>query len=199
MSPRPRKASDAEIFDALVRVMMRVGPSHLTLSAIAEEAGITAGALVQRFGSKRELMLAHARHAATTGDIGLSAPRSKPTAPLEALRDSIETYAMLAASPESALRNLAYLHRDLADDALHPHLQRMSRTARMHYARLIAEARKLGQLRPDTDVQSLARLVEVTLIGSFVSWAVYREGTARAWLRRDLRAALRPYVVDEQT
>ena len=42
---------------ATQRVMMRVGPRELTLAEIGAEAGVTAGALVQRFGSKRGLML----------------------------------------------------------------------------------------------------------------------------------------------
>ena len=41
------------MFAAMGRVMRRVGPAELTLGAIAAEAGVTAGALVQRFGSKR--------------------------------------------------------------------------------------------------------------------------------------------------
>lgn len=39
------------MFAALVRVMLRCGRAELTLRAIAAEAGVTAGALVQRFGS----------------------------------------------------------------------------------------------------------------------------------------------------
>ena len=64
MTPRRRKAEDADVFAAMSRLMQRVGPDELTLVAIAAEAGITAGALVQRFGSRRELMLAHWRQAA---------------------------------------------------------------------------------------------------------------------------------------
>src|SRR5262245_40342063 len=127
MSPRRRKAEDADVFAAMVRVMMRVGPAQLTLGAIAAEAGITAGALVQRFGSKRELILAHARHASATGDIGFGAGDAHTRSPLGAIRSSIDTYAKLAASPRAALRNLAYLQHDLADAALHRNLLRLSR------------------------------------------------------------------------
>ncbi len=58
MTPRPRKASDEEIFAAAHRIMSRLGPAQWTLADIAAEAGLTAGALVQRFGSKRGLLLA---------------------------------------------------------------------------------------------------------------------------------------------
>jgi len=51
MSPRPRKASDDQVYAAAYRAMNRLGPGELTLAHIAEEAGVTASALVQRFGN----------------------------------------------------------------------------------------------------------------------------------------------------
>src|SRR5215471_16547195 len=115
MSPRRRKAEDADVFAALVRVMHHRGPAELTLREIAAEAGVTAGALVQRFGSKRAMLLAHARYAAATGDTGVARPGPRTSSPLDALRAVTALYAPLAASPRAALRNLAYLHNDLAD------------------------------------------------------------------------------------
>ncbi len=192
MSPRRRKAEDADVFAAMVRVMMRVGPAELTLGTIAAEAGLTAAALVHRFGSKRDLMLAHARHAAATHDIGFGPPDTRTRAPLRAIRSSIEPYARLAASPRAALRNLAYLQHDLADPALRRNLLRLSRAARAHYEQLVADAVAAGELRADTDVRKLARHIEVTLGGSFLAWTLYREGSAAAWLRQDLEATLGP-------
>src|SRR5436190_16573835 len=110
MSPRRRKAEDTDVFAALVRFMHRRGPAALTLREIAAEAGVTAGALVQRFGSKRAMLMAHARHAAATGDVGLTVPGPRTSSPLEALRAVTAVHAQLASSPRAALRNLAYLH-----------------------------------------------------------------------------------------
>lgn len=183
------------MFAALVRVMHRRGPAELTLREIAAEAGVTAGALVQRFGSKRALLLAHARYAAATGDVGVPVPRPRTSSPMEALRAVTAVYAQLASSPRAALRNLAYLHNDLTDPVLHRHLLRMSRAARVYYENLIADAVAAGELRTDTSVQALARSIEVTLAGSFQNWTLYREGAAADWLREDLDATLRPYLV----
>jgi AcrR family transcriptional regulator len=58
MCARPRKVSDEEVFAAAHRIMSRLGPAQWTLTDIAVEAGLTAGALVQRFGSKRRLLIA---------------------------------------------------------------------------------------------------------------------------------------------
>jgi AcrR family transcriptional regulator len=194
MSPQPRKAEDVDVFAALVRVMKRRGPAELTLRAIAAEAGVSAGRLVQRFGSKRALLLAHARFAAATGDVGVTAPRPRTSSPLEALRSITAAYAQLANSPRAAVRNLAYLHNDLADPALRRHLLRLSRAARLWYEQRLGDAVAAGELRATTDVQALARLIEVTLRGSFLSWTLYREGSAATWLREDLDATLRPYL-----
>jgi AcrR family transcriptional regulator len=194
MSPRRRKAEDADVFAALVRVMHRRGPAELTLREIAAEAGVTAGALVQRFGSKRAMLLAHARHAAATGDVGVPVHRPRTAGPLQTLRSVTAVHAQLAGSPRAALRNLAYLHNDLADPVLRRHLLRMSRAARAHYERLVADAVDAGELLADTNVQALARSIEITLNGSFLAWALYREGSAAEWLREDLDATLRPYL-----
>ena len=183
------------MFAALVRVMHRRGPAELTLREIAAEAGVTAGALVQRFGSKRAMLLAHARHAAATGDVGVAVPQPPGLSPLEALRSVTAVHAQLASSPRAALRNLAYLHSDLVDPVLHRHLLRMSRAARVHYEKLVFDAVTAGALRADTNVQALSRSIEVTLGGSFLNWTLYREGFAADWLREDLEATLRPYLV----
>lgn len=195
MSPRRRKAEDIDVFAALVRVMLRRGPAELTLREVAAEAGVTAGALVQRFGSKRAMLLAHARHVATTGDAGLAAPQ-RMSSPLDRLRSVTAMYAALADSPRAAVRNLAYLLNDLGDPALRRHLLRTSRTARVWYEQLLTEAIAAGELRGVTHVQPLGRLIEATLRGSFLGWTLYREGTAADWLRADLDAMLRPYLAN---
>lgn len=194
MSPRRRKVEDVDVFAALVRVMKRRGPADLTLRAIAAEAGLTAGALVQRFGSKRALLLAHARYAAATGDVGLTVPEPRTKSPLEELRSFAAVHAQLADSPRAALRNLAYLQNDLADPALRRHLLRLARAARAEIQQLLVDAVAKGELQADTEVETLARSIEITLRGSFVSWTLYREGAAASWLLEDLDATLRPHL-----
>jgi len=190
LSPRPRKASDEEVFAAALRVMSRVGPAELTLQEIAREAGVTAGALVQRFGSKRELLrLLSSKSAEGTGDM-LQALRSKSRSALGTLRAWARCYAGLAPSPEALARNLAYLELDLTDPALHASLQAQAKVTRAGFEALIREAVTRGELPAGTDVKTLARAVEVTLGGSLMAWAVHREGSAERWLLHDLDALL---------
>src|SRR5918992_5126590 len=58
MSPRPRTIDDGDILQAAAMTISRVGPSNFTLADVASAVGLSPATLVQRFGSKRGLMLA---------------------------------------------------------------------------------------------------------------------------------------------
>src|SRR5689334_25365224 len=103
--------------------MTRAGPGELTLADIAAEAGVTAGALVQRFGSKRGLLLALAEGAAAGTAEFLDAFGRGHASPLGAVREYARCLAHLAESPAALARNLAYLQIDLADAEFRVHLR----------------------------------------------------------------------------
>jgi AcrR family transcriptional regulator len=194
MSPRPRKVSDDDVFMAAMRVMQRVGPADLTLAAIAKEAGVTAGALVQRFGSKRDLLVTMTRGLAQSTQDQLAAMRRQHGSALDTLRAYAACLADLAPSPEGLARNLAYLQLDLTDPELHAHLLAQSRITHAGFRKLVAEAVDVGDLRADTDPKKLARVLETMFSGALMTWAVYREGHAAAWIQRDLELVLEPFL-----
>lgn len=194
MSPRPRKVSDDEVFLATQRAMSRLGPGELTLAEIASEAGLTAGALVQRFGSKRDLMLAlSARFSGGTGEM-FAELRKGTRSPLARLRAYGDCLAGLATSPLALARNLSYLQIDLTDPDLRKHLVAQARASRLELQSLIKEAVAAGELVREVNPTRLARTVEAILSGSMMSWAYYEEGTATQWMRDDLDAVLKPYL-----
>lgn len=194
MSPRPRKASDDEVFQATHRAMSRLGPGELTLAEIAKEAGLTAGALVQRFGSKRDLLLAlSSRFSGGTKEM-FDQLRRAHRSPLAALRAYGDCISHLAASPAALARNLSYLQIDLTDPDFRKHLVAQARASRVELQLLIEEAIAARELVPATRAKTLARTVEAVLGGSMMSWAYYQEGTAGKWMREDLDAVLAPYT-----
>jgi AcrR family transcriptional regulator len=195
MSPRPRKVSDDEVFAAVYRAMTRLGPGELTLAEIAAEAGLTAGALVQRFGSKRELLLQLSAGAADANAAFIRDLRSKHRSAVAVLRAYAECLADLAASPAALARNLAYLQIDLTDDDFRKHLLTQAKASRAAIVELLADAINAGELSRDADPRSLARGVETALSGSLLTWAIYRDGGAAPWLRHDVDAVLLPYMV----
>lgn len=194
MSPRPRKVSDDEVFAAAYRAMTRLGPGEITLAEIAAEAGVTAGALVQRFGSKRELLLQLSAGAADTNAQFIRGLRKKQRSPIAVLRAYAECLAGLAASPAALARSLAYLQIDLTDADFRKHLLAQARATRVALREVIDDAAAEGELASDVDADALARVIETALSGSLITWAVYRDGDAAPWLRADVDAVLAPYL-----
>ena len=194
MSPRPRKVTDEELFTATYAVMNRVGPRGLTLAAIAAEAGVTAAVLVQRFGSRRDLLLALSRkHADASGAIIDDLAKQHPS-PLAALRAYVACMAGMTATPAALARNLAYLQIDLTDPEFRPHVMRQAQATRRGLRRLVEAARAAGELDPRVASAQLARTIEAVISGSLLTWAFYQKGSAERWVRTDLDAVLAPYL-----
>jgi AcrR family transcriptional regulator len=194
VSPRPRKVSDEEVFAAAHRATNRLAPSELTLAEIAAEAGVTAGALAQRFGSKRELLLALARAAASsTGDF-IAQLKAAHRSPIAAVRAYAECMAQLAQSPGALARNLAYLQIDLADPDFREQLAVQAKATRAGLTDLLTAAVAAGELKRGTDIVALARTVEAIVSGSLMTWAFYSEGPVERWIRDDVNAVLAPYL-----
>ena len=195
MTPgRPQKVTDEDIFAAAQRAMTRRGPHELTLADIAGEAGVTPGRLVQRFGSKRALVIALSERFAGSAGPVFAGLRTAHRSPLAALRAYAACMADLAPTPEALLRNLAYLQGDLGDEVLRGHLVVNARASRREIELLLDAAVTEGELRRDVKVRSLARTVETVIGGSLMTWATYREGKAADWVARDLEAVLAPWL-----
>lgn len=194
MSPRPQKVTDADIFMAVHRAMSRLAPSELTLAAIADEAGITAGLLVQRFGSKRDLLLALSEQFSGGAAEMFSELRKGHRSPLATLRAYSDCFAHMAATPAAFARSFAYLQIDLTDPDFRKHLVKHAKASRAEIEKLIREAIQAGELVPSTNARQLARTIEAVVGGSMLSWAYYQEGTAAKWMRHDLDAVLKPYL-----
>src|SRR6185437_9900608 len=193
MSPRPRKVTDQQLFAAAHALMSKVGPRELTLAAIAKEAGVTAAVLVQRFGSKRSLLLALFEEAANGASEFMAALAKQHASPLAALLAYADCMAGMAASPAALARNLAYLQIDLTDPDFRRHLVKQAGATRAALRRLVQAAVEAGELARNVQPSQLARTIEATLSGSMLTWAFYQRGTAAKWIRADLNAVLAPY------
>ncbi len=193
MSPRPRETSDAEILAALARVMQRRSPVELTLADVAKEADVVPATIIQRFGTKRELLLANCK--AWTADVSgqFAAARAKYGSPLKTLIELFVEFSGFAATPESMANFLAYLQIDLSDREFRAVLLQQFMTMREETKALLDDAIATRELKA-CDSGELARLVQQVNSGAMLDWAVYRKGPLGAWIRRALEALLAPYL-----
>jgi AcrR family transcriptional regulator len=192
MSPRPRTKDDAAILDAAGRIISRLGPGKFTLADVAREVGLSAATLVQRFGSKRGLLLALAAAARDSVEACFAAVRSANPSPLKALVAAATEMTKYVQSPEEMANHLAFLQTDLSDPDFYSVMLENSIRIEAGYRRLLDEAVAAGELKP-CNTGRLARAVGAMSGGSLIGWAVYRQGTAQTWVRADLNTLLDPY------
>ena len=198
MSPRPRKASDDEIYAAAHRAMLRLTPAQLTLAEIAREAGVTAGALVQRFGSKRDLMLRLMEQFGEATPSMFDELRARHPSPLAALRAYAKGMAHMGATPAALAHHLSYLQLDFTDPDFHQHARQQAVSTQAALESIVSDARAAGELLPVADAPTLARLVQAVVAGALLSWGFLREGSAVAWVAREVDALLSPWVPHAQ-
>jgi AcrR family transcriptional regulator len=198
MSPRPRQTSDEAILAATMRVMQRRSPVDLTLADVAREAGVVPATLIQRFGTKRDLLLAACRSAPGSVQAQFGAARAKHGSPLKALIELYAECSGFAATPEAVANGLAYLQIDLTDPEFHAITLAQFTALRDETRKLLDDAVAAGELRP-CDTADLARLIQQVNDGAMLSWAVYRKGSLTAWMRRSLKSLLTPYQIGRET
>lgn len=191
MSPRPRTVSDAAILAATHRVIGRVGPNRLTLADVATEVGLAPATLVQRFGSRRELLLALVQSGSETVEQCFARMRGDHDSPLAALVEAATVLSRVMRTPAEIANGLAFLQMDVTD----PDFQRLAQAHARHtlegYRRLLEEAVAAKELRR-CDTARLARAVSAMAGGSLINWGMLQRGKVERWVREDLETLLAP-------
>jgi AcrR family transcriptional regulator len=189
--PRPRTISDEDVLDAVLALAHRVGPARVTFAAAAAEVGLSAATLVQRFGTKRDLLLAADKRGI---DLWVGAlDRSTAASPLARIVEGLVLAADPVATPEQMANSLAMLQLDLADPDFHAETLRGAQAVRARIMRDLGAALEAGELRQGSDITTLAKLVETTYHGALIGWAIHRESTLADWMREQIEAALAPH------
>ena len=165
---------------------------RLRLADVAAEVGIAPATLVQRFGSKRKLLLALAAHAASTVGEQFGTIRAANPSPLAAIRSLADCMACFADTPEALSNGLAFLQMDLSDPDFYRHALVNARAIHREIASLLDEAAEAGELLR-CDSARLARAIQSLLNGAMLNWAIHREGTVQQWMRDDLDTLLKPF------
>ena len=175
--PRPKLLSDDEVLRAAARVVSRSGPSRLTLAAVAAEAGLSPATLVQRFGSKRGLLLAVSAAAAGGVEGAFAVAGERHGDPHDAVVAALVGLTEGLRTPEALANSVAFLALDLQDPDFLALAQRHAAARRAEIAALLGD-------------DALARAVDVAYNGSLITWAVDRDGNLPARLEADLRVVL---------
>jgi AcrR family transcriptional regulator len=195
---RPRGTEDAAILRAAAEVIGRTGPARFTLSAVATEVGLVPATLVQRFGSKRGLLLALARQSAADADAGAGAVQARQAreqhgSALAALTALAVGRLAPMTTPERFANHLAFLCLDLTDPELYEPALAVHQAHGRAITALVEEAIAAGELRAGTPAGPLTRSIQTVIAGAGLTWALDREGTLPDRVAAGIGAVLAAY------
>jgi AcrR family transcriptional regulator len=194
---RPRLIDDDAILDATCVVLAELGPVKLTLAAVGARVGLAAPTLIQRFGSKRGLLLASAARSPRMVILAAEQAEARNTSPMAALRDFALSSVAHIERREQLGNGLGFVQLDVADPEFRAHALAHSAAIVDTTARLFRAAQAAGELHASTDVDALARLTLVCFNGALQVWAVNGWGTLTDFLRAQLDLLLAPYLIEE--
>jgi AcrR family transcriptional regulator len=169
--PRPRTVDDEQILAAAALAVGEIGPARLTLADVGSRIGLSPATLLQRFGSKRGLLLAVA---ATGVDVMPSRIRGALAEEkvLGALVDALVEFTTSVEDPAHFANHLSFLLMDLAD----PDFRAIGRRHVEGVVRAIEDVLTIavarGELESQVDVPSLARLVHAIYNGALLAWGM---------------------------
>jgi AcrR family transcriptional regulator len=191
-----RETRRQQILDAALRCFSRDGFHATTTADIVRESGVSQGTLYLYFATKDDIVVALAddRH---QSEAFLNALAQSEPDPMEGLLLLVELYGKGLTEPKradmrrvgiqgwgEALRN-PRIHASVVDQGLSP--------VRQAIADLVRRGQASGQIRADTDADSLARILIATCHGLVlqVSWGESLNLSAVGALLRDMiRGAL---------
>jgi AcrR family transcriptional regulator len=193
MAGRPRTIPDSAILDAAERAIAAHGPTAVTLADVSAESGLAPATLIQRFQTKRGLLLALAERAPATVHAVFDQSRRKHVeAPSEALLAALAALVPAVATPEQLANLLAFSSLELDDPAFRTAAVARISAVQEETQSLLREATAAGELMRH-DSHRLAQAVSTTYAGSLLGWCISGTGELVEWIRRDLDTLLIPY------
>ncbi len=173
--PRKRMITDEALLDAALAVVRHVGPEGMTLAAVAERAGLAPPTIIQRYGTKAELLRAALLRAwdrlddDTTAAIDAAGPGAKGVVDL-----------LVRLSGQYEAHDFADQLRILREDLRDPVLTKRGQ------AWLTRLAAAIEERLPGVP----GELVLAQWQGTLTIWSFTRQARVRTMVRRTLRQLL---------
>lgn len=148
--------------------------------------GLAPATLIQRFGSKQQLITLAAKQAYVK-QVETLAELKKKHLPWDK-----ELIHLLSSMPEGfgsrqdIANSLGVLKMDMVDPELHPIARDLFESLRQRFQELLMEGRRLKQL-PDIDVNAVTWELDALRHGLVIQWTLSGKGTLEKWLKKSFQ------------
>jgi AcrR family transcriptional regulator len=174
--PRKRTVSDATVLDGVLAVMQRLGPDGVTFQAVAQETGLAAPTLVQRFRPKPAMIRAALLRAWDALDAATEkADEAAPLTPAGAVSFLV---ALTGDGRQAFEEGLPILREDYRDPVL--------RRRGARWGRRLAEALDRRLATRGAQRRGLGGLMAAQWQGAVIWWGFSRNGPLKSAVAKSL-------------
>ena len=171
-------------------VISEKGPETFTLADVGKVVGLAPATLMQRFGSKRALLIQAAKHVPAKLKEDLEKLKAKGLSWDEELMMLLEETPEGFGTRQDFANSLGLLKLDMVDSELHPIARELMERLRTRIKELLERAKAEGQLSTKTDANALAWELDALRHGLVIQWTLSGEGSLREWLQQGLNSYL---------
>jgi|GEM_PF-1822697 AcrR family transcriptional regulator len=185
--PRKKKIDDSVILQLILEVIIEVGAASFSLSDLSRKTGLSPATLLQRFGSKKNIL--HKAIALANDNLNRELTNRKQT-DKSYVQTIIDIYLELAGNfitPSDIANGLDVLKYDINDKNLNALTRKYFKIRRNKIASLLILATEHNELPQDTDITSMVYNLEALWQGSVMLWALIGKGTLQRWLTARFR------------
>ncbi len=179
-----KNIDDHSVLEKAMLVISEQGPEKFTLSDIGKAVGLAPATLLQRFGSKQQLLILAAKQANIKLRSDLDELRKKK------LTWNQELIHLLSAVPEGfgsrqdIANSLGVLKLDMTDPNLHPVARHLFESLRQRIQELLQEGQSSNQLETSVDINTITWELDALRHGLVIQWTLSGKGTLKKWLEK---------------
>lgn len=167
------------------------GAENFTLADIGRWVGLAPATLLQRFGSKQQLLVQAAKqaHIQLKQDLEILKNRNLPW--------DEELLELLSGMPEGfgsrheIANSLGILKLDMIDPELHPIARTLFNSLRMRIEELLTKGASQGDLDPSLAISEITWELEALRHGLVIQWTLSGEGTLHPWIQNKFTSYLK--------
>lgn len=179
-----KSIDDQSVLEKALLVISERGPEAFTLADVGKAVGLAPATLMQRFGSKQQLLILAAKQANIKLREDLAELKKKK------LPWNQEVIHLLSAVPEGfgsrqeIANSLGVLKLDMVDKELHPIARELFESLRNRLQELVQEGQAVGQLDASLDAKAITWELDALRHGFIIQWCLSGNHSLQKWLEK---------------
>lgn len=178
-----KSIDDQSVLEKALFVISERGPDAFTLADVGKAVGLAPATLMQRFGSKQQLLILAAKQANVKLRQDLEELKKQKLPWDQELIHLVSAIPEGFGSRQDIANSLGVLKLDMVDPELHPIARHLFESLRERIQELIQKGQAIGQIDASVDPKNITWELDALRHGLVIQWCLSGNDTLQKWLK----------------